>query len=111
MVILPPISWSHYYIVLLFPYGVALREVVRCKTLPVRGPIAAAVLLSYICVSLPPTYLGITYPLSYFSSLINLPLLGKLPFPLLSSLGFLGAVMLMLVIVVQRRTIGSHLNC
>ena len=114
MAVLPPISWSHYFIVLLFPYGVVAREVVSCKTMPYRGLIAAAVLLSYLCVSLPPTYLGITYPLDYFGFLSDFPLLVRLPFTLKSSLGFLGAAMLLLVVVVERvlmsRTRGQDRN-
>lgn len=102
MLILPPISWSHYFIILLFPYGVVVREVMLCKTMPYRGLIAAAVLVSYICVSLPPTYLGITHPLDYFRCSSNFPLLVRLPFALKSSLGFLGAALLMLAVVVER---------
>ena len=106
MALLPPISWSHYYVVLLFPYGVMVRQVVFCKTMPYRALIAVAVILSYLCVSLPPIYLGITYPLDYFGFLCSLPLLVRLPFVLKSSLGFLGAALLMLVVVVERMRVG-----
>jgi hypothetical protein len=102
MTILPPISWSHYYIVLLFPYGVAVREVALCKTMPYRGLFAAAILMSYLCVSIPPTYQGITYPLNYFRFLSDFQPLVRLPFVLKSSLGFLGAALLLLVVVIER---------
>jgi hypothetical protein len=111
MTVLPPISWSHYYIVLLFPCGVMMRQLLFCKTMPYRGLTAAAVLLSYLCVSLPPTYLGITYPLDYFGFLSDFPLLVRLPFVLKSSLGFLGAALLMLTVVVERMRVGRTPEC
>ena len=112
MTVLPPISWSHYYIVLLFPYGVLVREVVRSTTMPYRGLMTAALLLSYMCVSLPPAYLGITDPLSYFEFLAGFPPLTRLPLWLKSSFYFLGAVLLLIIVVAERvrvgRTPGYH---
>ncbi len=106
MVLLPPVSWTHYFVVLLFPYGVLLREVSRRKTVPYRRLIMAAALLSYLCVGLPPTYLGITDPLSYFEFLAGFPPLTRLPLWLKSSLGFMGAILLLIIIVAERVRLG-----
>ncbi len=102
MVLLPPLSWSHYYVVLLFPYGAVARELIRRTSMPFRGLLAAAAVISYLCVSLPPTYLGVTAPVSYFSFLGSLPFLVRLPLILKSSLAFWGAALLLAVIAVAR---------
>lgn len=88
--IFTPISWSHYLLLLVFPYMVLLSTLIQNKTMPYRNPLIAGLLLSYLWVALSPLYL---------LTLVDLPFICKVPLPVLSSLGFLGGVLLIIIIL------------
>ena len=86
MVVLSPISWTHYLLFLVFPYLVLLTALIRNKTVPCRRIMMGGLLLTYPALALPPSYL---------LRLVNFPLVKTIPLSLLSSAGFLGGVLLM----------------
>ena len=92
LVILSPISWSHYLLFLVFPYMVLLITLIQNKTTPYRKLMIGILILSYPGVALPP---------SYFLVLVNFPLINKVPLPVLSSLGFFGGVILIMIILLH----------
>ena len=99
VVIIPAISWSHYFLLLVIPYLLLLSDLKQRLTIPRRKLLAGGVFFSYLGVGLPPTYIGVTYPLSYGRFLNDIPLVSRIPLPLLSSLCFLGGVLLLVLIV------------
>jgi hypothetical protein len=86
MVVLPPISWTHYFLFLVFPYLVLLTALIRNNTVPCRRLMVGGLLLTYPALALPP---------SYFLKLVNFPLVNAIPLPVLSSSGFVGGLLLM----------------
>jgi alpha-1,2-mannosyltransferase len=116
IVILPPISWSHYLLFLVFPYITILTTVIQNKNLSYRTLIITGLILSYMCTSLPPTYflsivkfplqsLVDTYPAMGLpplgvEMLAEVPLANKIPFPVMSSSGFWGGLLLMFTILI-----------
>jgi hypothetical protein len=87
-----PIAWSHYLLFLVFPYVVLLIAFIRDNTLPYRTLMIAAVVLSYPAIALPP---------SYFLKLLDFPLVAHAPLSVLSSLGFLGGIVVVSLIVLD----------
>ena len=92
LVISSPISWSHYLLFLVFPYMVLLSTFIQNKTTPYRKLMIGGLLLSYPGIALPP---------SYFLISTNYPLINKLPLAVLSSSGFLGGVLLIMIILLH----------
>lgn len=92
LVILSPISWSHYLLFLIFPYIVLLTALIKNKTMPYRKLMIGGLILSYPGVALPP---------SYFLVLVNFPIIDKLPLPVLSSSGFFGGMLLTIIIILH----------
>jgi len=90
LVIFSPISWSHYLLFLVFPYMVLLITLIQNKTTPYRKLMIGGLILSYPGVALPP---------SYFLVLVNFPIINKVPLPVLSSLGFLGGIILIMIVL------------
>ncbi len=86
MVVLSPISWTHYLLFLIFPYFVLLTALIRNTAVPCRRLMIGGLLLTYPLLALPP---------SYFLKLINFPLVNTIPLSLLSSAGFFGGIFLM----------------
>ena len=89
LVVFSPISWSHYLLFLVLPYLVLLTTIIRNKTIPYRKLMIGGLLLSYTGVALPP---------SYFLLFLNFPLINKIPLPVLSSTGFLGGILLIVIL-------------
>jgi hypothetical protein len=71
MVVLPPISWTHYFLFLVFPYLVLLTALIRNNTVPCRRLMVGGLLLTYPALALPP---------SYFLKLVNFPLVNAIRF-------------------------------
>ena len=105
MVVLSPISWTHYLLFLVFPYLVLLTALIGNNTVPYRKFMLGGLLLAYPAIALPP---------SYFLKLVNVPLVNTIPLSVLSSAGFFGGILLMsgvlLYTIVTRETIGTHGN-
>jgi hypothetical protein len=116
LVILPPISWSHYLLFLVFPYITLLAIVIKNKNVSYRPLILTGLILSYLCTSLPPAYflaMG-TFPLQGLVDSfpgMGLPPLGvemladvlpanRIPFPVISSSGFCGVLLLLFTILI-----------
>ena len=89
-VIFVPISWSHYLLSFTFPYIVLLGTLAQSKTIRYRTLMISGVFLSYLAAALSPLYLLTS---------VNLPLLRKVPQSFLSSLGFLGGILLITIIL------------
>ena len=89
LVISSPISWSHYLLFLVFPYMVLLNTFIQNNTTPYRKLMIGGLLLSYP---------GVALPASYPLALVNYPLVNKIPLAVLSSSGFLGGVLLLMII-------------
>jgi len=116
IVILPPISWSHYLLFFVFPYITILTTVIQKEYMSYRALIIAGLVLSYLCTSLPPAYfLGInkfslqglvdsysTMGLSPLrvEMLAETPLANKFLFSVISSPGFLGGMLLLFTILI-----------
>jgi len=100
LVIFAPISWSHYLLFLVFPYGVLLTNLIQNKTMSYRRLMIGGLIFSFLGVALPPSYLGITHPPLYFLVLVNFPLIHKVPLPVLSSSGFVGGMLLIIIIFI-----------
>jgi len=98
MVVLPPIAWSHYLLFLMFPYGVVMRDLEGWKFMPCCWLVRGGLLVSWVAVALPPSYLGIVDTPSFLLPLAQFPLTHKVPLPVAGSGGFLGVVVLMVVI-------------
>jgi hypothetical protein len=88
--IFTPISWSHYLLFLVFPYIVLLSTLIQNKTIPYRKSMIGGLILSYPGVALPPPYL---------LALVDFPLISEVPLPVLSSLSFLGGILLIIIIL------------
>jgi hypothetical protein len=86
MVVLSPISWTHYFLFLIFPYLALLTALIHDNTVPCRRLMIGGLLLIYPSLALPP---------SYFLRLVNVPLVNTIPLSVLSSAGFLGGMLLM----------------
>ena len=86
MVVLSPISWTHYLLFLVFPYLVLLTALIQNNTVPCRRIMIGGLLLTYPALALPP---------SYVLKLVNFPLVNTIPLSVLSSAGFLGGMLLM----------------
>jgi hypothetical protein len=86
MVVLSPISWTHYLLFLVFPYLVLLSALIHNNTVPCRRLMLGGLLLTYPALALPP---------SCFLKLVNFPLVNTIPLSLLSSAGFFGGILLM----------------
>jgi hypothetical protein len=86
MVVLSPISWTHYLLFLVFPYLVLLTALIQNNTVPCRRIMIGVLLLTYPALALPP---------SYVLKLVNFPLVNTIPLSVLSSAGFLGGMLLM----------------
>jgi len=85
MVVLAPISWTHYLLFLVFPYLVLLTALIRNKMVVCRRLMIGGLLLIYPALALPP---------SYFLQLVNFPLDNTIPLSLLSSAGFFVGMLL-----------------
>ena len=90
MVMLSPISWTHYLVFLFFPYFVLLSALIRNNTVPFRRFMIGGLLLAYSALALPP---------SYVLKLLNVPLVNAIPLFLLSSTGFSGGMLVMGIIL------------
>jgi hypothetical protein len=88
--IFTPISWSHYLLFLVFPYIVLLSTLIQNKTIPYRKSMIGGLILSYPGVALPPPYL---------LALVDFPLISEVSLPVLSSLSFLGGIVLIIIIL------------
>jgi len=86
MVVLSPISWTHYLLFLVFPYLVLLTALIQNNTVPCRRIMLGGLLLTYPALALPP---------SYVLKLVNFPLVNTIPLSVLSSAGFFGGMLLM----------------
>jgi hypothetical protein len=86
MVVLSPISWTHYLLFLVFPYLVLLTALIQNNTVPCRRIMIGGLLLTYPALALPP---------SYVLKLVNFPLFNTIPLSVLSSAGFFGGMLLM----------------
>ena len=89
LVVFAPISWSHYLLFLVLPYMVLLSTLIRNNTMPHRKLMIGGLILSYP---------GIALPTSYFLLFLNFPLINKIPLPVLSSTGFLGGILLIIIL-------------
>ena len=114
LVIFSPISWSHYLLFLVFPYMVLWIRFIQNKAISYHRPMMGGLILSYACVSLPPSYFlalakfplrglidsypGVGIPPSCLLVLADFPLIDKIPLPVLSSSGFLGGILLIIII-------------
>jgi len=101
LVIFAPISWSHYLLFLVFPYLVLLNTIIRNKTIPYRKLMIGVLLLSYPGVALPP---------SYFLLFINFPFINKIPLAVLSSTGFWGGILLVIILSFIQLSSGKQLR-
>ena len=101
LVVFSPISWSHYLLFLVFPYLVLLNTIIRNKTIPYRKLMIGGLLLSYSGVALPP---------SYFLLFLNFPFINKIPLPALSSTGFLGGCLLIIILSFIQLSSGKQLR-
>lgn len=91
-VIFSPITWTHYLLFLTFPYLVLTRTLVYDNKTPYRIWLLGGVMLSYIITALPPPYLLL---------FLNAPFLHALPVTLVSSGGFLGGMLLLLMVMIE----------
>ena len=66
MVVLSPISWTHYLLFLVFPYLVLLTALIQNNTVPCRRIMIGGLLLTYPALALPPSYVLklVNFPLS-----------------------------------------------
>jgi hypothetical protein len=87
-----PIAWTHYLLFLLFPCLVLAIDLMRDKKTPYRTWLMGGVGISYISMALPAPYL---------LSLLNVPLLHHIPVNALSSGGFLGGALLLLITLIE----------
>ena len=101
LVILAPISWSHYLLFLVFPYMVLLSTLIRNNTIPYRKLMIGGLIVSYP---------GIALPTSYFLLFLNFPLINKIPLPVLSSTGFLGGILLVIILSFLQLSSGKQLR-
>jgi len=101
LVVFSPISWSHYLLFLVFPYMVLLNTLIRNKTSPYRKLMIGGLIISYP---------GIALPSSYFLLFLNFPLINKIPLPVLSSTGFLGGVLLIIILSFIQLSSGKQLR-
>lgn len=102
-VIFAPIAWTHYLLFLTFPCLVLACALVRNKKTPCRAWLMGGVIISYISMALPTPYL---------LSLLNVPLFNHVPLTALSSGGFLGGALLLLItfitLFLQKGVTGSR---
>ncbi|MBP1722220.1 MAG: hypothetical protein H6Q45_832, partial [Deltaproteobacteria bacterium] len=90
-VMFAPIAWTHYLLFFIFPCLVLACFLVRDKKTPCRNWLLGGVIISYISIALPTPYL---------LSLLNIPLLNHVPLAVLSSGGFLGGALLLLITLI-----------
>ena len=90
-VMFAPIAWTHYLLFFIFPCLVLACFLVRDKKTPRRNWLLGGVIISYISIALPTPYL---------LSLLNIPLLHQVPLTVLSSGGFLGGALLLLITLI-----------
>jgi len=116
LVMLPPISWSHYLLFFVFPYITIFTTVIQNKNLSYRMLIITGLILSYMCTALPPAYFLsiVKFPLqrlidSYpymglpplgVEMLADVSLANNIPFSVISSSGFWGGVLLLFTILI-----------
>jgi hypothetical protein len=86
-----PIAWTHYLLFFIFPCLVLACFLVRDKKTPCRNWLLGGLIISYISIALPTPYL---------LSLLNIPLLNQVPLTVLSSGGFLGGALLLLITLI-----------
>ena len=89
-VIFSPIAWTHYLLFFILPYLVLLHSLIQ------RGKISSRML---ILGGLAVSYLFAALPASYPLLLLNFPILNKVPVTLLSSTGFIGGILLVVIII------------
>jgi len=87
-VIFSPIAWTHYLLFLAFPCIVLVSRLVHNPTTPCRIWLMGGVIISYI---------GMALPAPYLLSLLNVPLVHRIPLIVVSSGGFLGGALLLLI--------------
>jgi hypothetical protein len=88
-VLFAPIAWTHYLLFFVFPCLAIAFALVNNKKTPYRIWLIGGVIISSI---------GMALPTPYLLSLLNFPLLNRMPLTALSSGGFLGGTLLMLII-------------
>lgn len=86
-VLFAPIAWTHYLLFFIFPCLALVIGLMHDKKTPYRIWLAGGVIISFISMALPTTYL---------LSLLNVPLLHHAPLTVLSSGGFLGGTLLLI---------------
>ncbi len=87
-----PIAWTHYLLLFMFPGLVLAVGLTGTKKTPYRIWLMGGVGIS--CVSM-------AIPAPYLLSLLNVPLLHHIPLTVLSSGGFLGGALLLLITVIE----------
>ncbi|KPJ60387.1 MAG: hypothetical protein AMJ42_01480 [Deltaproteobacteria bacterium DG_8] len=118
LVIFTPISWSHYLLFLVFPYMVIVITLIQNKTISYRKTMIGGLILSYLCVALPPSYFlalakfplrglidsypGVGLPPSFLLILADFPLINKIPLSVWSSSGFFGGMLLIITILLYK---------
>ena len=99
MLFISPVTWSHYLIILVFPYIVIAHTLIHNTMIPYRLALAAITMVSYMAVAFSPLFLPDAAP----------PLLaGKVSLRALSSLGFLGEALLLITFslpFIRQRTV------
>ena len=101
LVIFAPISWSHYLLFLVFPYMVLLSTLIQNKTMPYRKLMIGGLIILYP---------GIALPTSYFLLFLNFPFINKIPLLVLSSTGFLGGCLLIIILSFIQLSSGKQLR-
>ena len=91
-VLFAPIAWTHYLLFLVFPYLVLASLLVDNSKTPYRIWLSGGFILASISIALPTPYL---------LSLLNIPLLHHIPLTALSSGGFLGGALLLLITLTE----------